>query len=135
MLTGADAIYVQEVIKEVFMAEYKELTSLNALNELIQASHQQPVLFFKHSNACPISSRAFGEFQKYLASDASAAVNNALIVVQHAREVSNQLAAITGVEHESPQAILVHGGKAVWDESHLAIKSDRLAEAVDKSSH
>jgi bacillithiol system protein YtxJ len=115
------------------MAEYKELTSLSALNELLQASHQQPVLFFKHSNTCGISSRAFSEFQKYLASEASAAVNNALIVVQHAREVSNQLAAITGVEHESPQAILVHEEKAVWDESHLAIKSDRLIKAVGKS--
>lgn len=119
--------------KKGFMAEYKELTSLTALNELLQASHQQPVLFFKHSNTCGISSRAFGEFQKYLATDASATVNNALIVVQTAREVSNQLANITGVEHESPQAILVHEGKAVWDESHLAIKSDRLIEAVGKS--
>lgn len=116
------------------MAEYKELTSLNALNELLQASHQQPVLFFKHSNTCGISSRAFSEFQKYLASDASAVVNNALIVVQQAREVSNQLAAITSVEHESPQAILVKDGKAVWDESHLALKSEALAAAVSRMS-
>lgn len=116
------------------MAEYKELTSLNALNELLQASHQQPVLFFKHSNACPISSRAFGEFQKYLASDASAAVNHALIVVQTAREVSDQLADALGIQHETPQAIIVRDGKAVWDESHFKLKSEVIANAVSQAS-
>lgn len=112
------------------MAEYQELTSLTALNDLLQTSHQQPVLFFKHSDTCGISSRAFGEFEKYLASEASATVKHALIVVQTAREVSNQLADITGVEHESPQAILVKEGKAVWDESHLNLKAEVLTAAI-----
>ncbi|MBI1760802.1 MAG: bacillithiol system redox-active protein YtxJ [Acidobacteria bacterium] len=114
------------------MPEYQELTSLAGLTDLLQASHQQPVLFFKHSNACPISSRALGEFEKYLASEASASVQHALIVVQTAREVSDQLERVTGIQHESPQAILVRNGRAVWDESHLAIKSDRLLKAVSK---
>ncbi len=118
--------------EQEFMADYQELTSLAALNELLQASHQQPVLFFKHSNTCPISARAYGEFEKYLASAASAAVQHALIVVQTARAVSNQLAALTGVTHESPQAILVHAGRAVWDESHFQLKSEVLAAAVQQ---
>lgn len=116
------------------MAEYKELTSLAALDELLQASHQQPVLFFKHSNACPISARAFGEFEKYLASETRADVRHALIVVQTAREVSDQLAEITGIQHESPQTILVRAGKAVWDESHFRLKSETIAAAVNQTS-
>lgn len=113
------------------MAEYQELTSISALDELLQASHQQPVLFFKHSNACPISSRALGEFQKYLASETNAAIKHALIVVQTARDVSNQLAAVIGIQHESPQAIIVRDGKAIWDESHFKLKSDVIAAAVN----
>lgn len=112
------------------MAVYHEITSLAALDQWLQASHQQPVLFFKHSNACPISTRALHEFEKYLDTEAAATVQHALIVVQTARAASNQLAAITGVEHESPQAILVRDGKAVWDESHLYLKSETLATAV-----
>ncbi len=115
------------------MADYQELTSLAALDALLQASHHQPVLFFKHSNTCPISTRAYGEFEKYLASAASAAVQHALIVVQRARAVSNQLADITGVEHESPQAILVRAGKAVWNESHFKLKNDVLVDAVNRN--
>jgi bacillithiol system protein YtxJ len=119
--------------KENSMAIYKELTSLAALNELLQASHQQPVLFFKHSNACPISSRAFGEFQQYLASEASATVQHALIVVQKARDVSDQLADAIGIQHETPQAIIVRDGKAIWDESHFKLKSDVIAAAVSQA--
>ncbi len=115
------------------MTNYQELTSLAALDALLLASHQQPVLFFKHSNTCPISTRAYGEFEKYLASAASAAVKHALIVVQTARAVSDHLAALTGVEHESPQAIIVRDGKAVWDESHFQLKCEVLAAAVSQA--
>jgi bacillithiol system protein YtxJ len=116
------------------MATYQKLTSLAALEELLQASHQQPVLFFKHSNACPISSRALSEFEQYLQSAATTAVAHALIIVQTARAVSNRLAELTGVQHESPQAILVRAGRVVWHDSHFALKADKLA-AVTANAH
>lgn len=115
------------------MANYQELLSINALDALLQTSHQQPVLFFKHSNTCPISSRALGEFEKYLTTAAQTGIKHALIVVQKARDVSNKLAAVTGIEHESPQAILVRDGKAVWDESHFKLKSDVIAVAIKQN--
>jgi bacillithiol system protein YtxJ len=112
------------------MANYRELTSLDALEEALQASHQQPVLFFKHSNTCPISAHAFAEFEKYLETEASVGLQHALIVVQKARAVSDRLATLTGVRHETPQAILVQNGKAVWDESHFSLRSTAIAQAV-----
>lgn len=112
------------------MAEFQEINSIAALKDVIQQSDKQPVLFFKHSNTCGISQRAFGEFERYLDSPESLAVRNYVIVVQTAREVSNELARLTAIQHESPQAILVHGGKAVWNDSHMALKTDRLKAAV-----
>ena len=112
------------------MATYRELTSLNELEEALQASHQQTVLFFKHSNSCPISARAFDEFEKYLQTEASANLQHVLIVVQKAREVSDRLEALTGVQHESPQVILVRNGKAVWDDSHFSLRSAAIAQAA-----
>lgn len=112
------------------MATYQEIHSLNELEAMLQTSHEQPVLFFKHSNACPISFRALGEFQKYLETEARPDVQHALIVVQKAREASNKLAAFTGIQHESPQVIIVRDGKPVWDESHFKLKSEALAAAA-----
>ncbi len=116
------------------MTQYQEIVSTESLAEALKSSEQQPVLFFKHSITCGISSRAFGEFQKYLGSPASAAVRNYVIVVQKARAASNALARLVEVRHESPQAIIVRNGRAVWSDSHLAIKSEKLAEAVNNAS-
>jgi bacillithiol system protein YtxJ len=88
------------------------------------------VLFFKHSNTCPISARALAEFEKYLQTSGSAKLQHALIVVQKARAVSDRLAELTGVPHETPQAILVQNGRAVWADSHFALQSATLAQAV-----
>jgi len=109
---------------------YDEIHSPAALAEMMRLSRQQAVLFFKHSRTCGISHRAFREFEHYLQSPESAGVRNCVIVVQTAREASNDLARLVGVEHESPQAILVRDGQAIWNDSHLALKSETLKAAV-----
>jgi bacillithiol system protein YtxJ len=113
------------------MTDFQEITSTVALAEALKSSDQQPVLFFKHSNTCGISQRAFGEFERYLESPESGKVQNCLIVVQTAREVSNELARQLSIEHESPQAILVSKQQAVWNDSHLALKSETLKAAIE----
>ncbi|MFN0107802.1 MAG: bacillithiol system redox-active protein YtxJ [Blastocatellia bacterium] len=115
------------------MAEFQEIVSTTELVELIGQSSEQPVLFFKHSDTCGISQRAFGEFERYLQSPESSAVLNCVIVIQTAREVSNELARLTAIQHESPQAILMRDGKAVWNDSHMALKSEKLKSAVSLS--
>jgi bacillithiol system protein YtxJ len=115
------------------MTEFQEIVSTAALAELMRQSSEKPVLFFKHSNSCGISQRAFGEFERYLQSPESSAVRNCVIVVQTARDVSNELARLTSVRHESPQAILVSGGRVIWNDSHLALKSESLKTAVSQN--
>jgi bacillithiol system protein YtxJ len=112
------------------MSTYQEILSTDTLSEVLKSSGQHPVLIFKHSNSCGVSGRAFGEFQKYLQSPESARVSNYVIVVQKARKASDELARLVGIQHESPQAIIVRDGHAVWNDSHLALKSGRLVEAV-----
>lgn len=112
---------------------YTEVTSTAVLAELMALSGQQPILFFKHSRTCGISDRAFREFERYLQSPESAQVRNCVIVVQNARQASNDLARLVSVEHESPQAILVRDGQAVWSDSHMALKSEALKTAVSQN--
>jgi bacillithiol system protein YtxJ len=53
-----------------------------------------------------------------------------LIVVQRARAASREVAARTGVRHESPQAFIIRNGQSVWTASHWNITSDAVADAL-----
>ena len=113
----------------VMRENLKELNSIEDLDTAIAESNKQPVLLFKHSLTCPISARAMREFESFL-DQAEPSVGYKLIVVQKAREVSNEAASRLGVRHESPQAVIVRRGREVWNTSHSRITAERLREAV-----
>jgi bacillithiol system protein YtxJ len=98
-----------------------------ALENLISDSNRKPIIVFKHSNACPISARAYREMQKL-----EDQVN--LLEVQAAPDVSRELATMTGVRHETPQVIVLRGGKAVWNVSHFDVKADNVVKALQSHS-
>ena len=104
--------------------KFLQIDDRNALDNLLTDSKQKPVIVFKHSNACSISSRAYREMEKV-----EADVN--ILVVQSAREVSRELANLTGVRHETPQVIVLRDGKAVWNASHFDVQAGAVVEAVE----
>ena len=97
------------------------------LDRLITDSNNKPVVIFKHSNACGISSAAYREMEKL-----EAQVN--LLEVQSARDVSRELADMTGIRHETPQVIVFKDGKAVWNASHFDVKVGAVLKAVESYS-
>jgi len=54
-----------------------------------------------------------------------------LLDVHQSRELSRELATLTGVEHESPQVIVLKNGKAVWNASHYGVKAGAVTEALE----
>ena len=104
-----------------------QIDDRTALDSLFADSKTKPVIVFKHSNACSISSRAYREMEQF-----EGQVN--ILVVQSAREVSRELANLTGVRHETPQVIVLRDGKAVWDASHFDVKATAVADAVASHS-
>jgi bacillithiol system protein YtxJ len=106
-----------------------ELHTIEELIQTLEESKTHPVLLFKHSNACPISSRAYREFQQYLQA-ADPEISYHLVVVQNARSVSNEIETRLNLQHESPQAILVKNGQEIWNASHNRITASTLAETV-----
>ncbi len=115
------------------MDNLKELRTIEELSLTLEQSIEKPVLLFKHSLTCPISARAFNEFQSYL-EQADSRVSYKLITVQTARAVSNEVAARLNVVHQSPQAILVRDGREVWNASHFDINVSSLARAIGSLS-
>ena len=107
--------------------KFFEIDDRTTLESLMTDSRQKPVIVFKHSNACSISSRAYREMEKV-----EADVN--ILVVQSAREVSRELANLTGVRHETPQVIVLRDGKAVWNASHFDVQAGAVAKALESHS-
>ena len=106
---------------------FATVTDAASLDELVTRSHDTPVVLFKHSTTCPISARAHNQMLKL---SGSMAGRISLLVVQNAREVSRRVAEQTGIQHESPQAIILRNGQAVWSASHFDITAEAVAQAV-----
>lgn len=97
------------------------------LNRLITDSRTKPVVIFKHSTACGISSAAYREMEKL-----EGQVN--LLEVQSARDVSREIADLTGIRHETPQVIVLKDGKAVWNASHFDVKAGAVLKALESNA-
>ncbi len=91
--------------------------------QLVAQSAQHPVILFKHDTSCPISQAAYRELQQ-LTQDV------ALIDVAREHDLSQELAERIGVQHESPQVLVIRDGHAVWSASQYAITHDAVAQAV-----
>lgn len=116
----------------VVVVEIERVDDLQALDRLLAASHATDVWIFKHSLICGVSSAALRPFERF-AGEAADGVRFAVIEIQRAREVSAAVADRLGVRHESPQALLVRDGEAVWHASHWAIDLDALRETATRT--
>lgn len=104
-------------------ARFTKIESNEKLDELFDTSNEKPVVLFKHSVTCPISSDVY-----YEVSNADAEIN--LVVVQTARNISNAIAERTGIRHESPQAIVLKNGQAVYHASHYDVTAEEISEKL-----
>lgn len=87
-------------------------------------------LVFKHSTTCPISARAHEAFLQWADGLGDEAVRLYRVHVIEDRPLSQRIADDTGVAHQSPQALLVRSGRALWHASHYAITGASLAAAT-----
>ncbi|WP_435925007.1 bacillithiol system redox-active protein YtxJ [Paenibacillus sp. DYY-L-2] len=108
------------------MSALARITSIDHLHSALSASSEQPLLLFKHSTRCPISKGAYRQMENYLNDAPNEKITYGLIYVVEDREVSNEAADKLGVKHESPQAILIKDGQAVWHTSHSRITEETL---------
>lgn len=104
---------------------WKQLTDLQQLKQLTEASFQFPVLFFKHSTRCSISVMALNRFQREWN---NTTVNPYFLDLLNYREISNQIAILFEVEHQSPQVLLIKDGDCLYHASHNAIDAKKINE-------
>jgi len=103
---------------------WNDLTDLGQLNEIIALSNEKPVAIFKHSTRCSVSRMALKQFENEF-NFSDKVTPYFLDLIAH-RDVSNEIANRFGVQHQSPQLILIKEGKAVYNASHSDIDAASL---------
>jgi bacillithiol system protein YtxJ len=105
---------------------FVKVTDTKAFGELADRSRERPVVIFKHSLTCPISAAAYDQMAEFPG-------EVALVEVQRARELSAEIENRLGVNHESPQVIVLRNGQVVWNASHFKITAEAVTRAVHDS--
>ncbi|MDB5274046.1 MAG: hypothetical protein JWO58_2413 [Chitinophagaceae bacterium] len=106
--------------------EWNQLSDIHQLDEIVKASASQPVLIFKHSTRCSISSTALDRLERsWNSSEVHGTQPYYLDLIQF-RDLSGAVVHKFDVEHQSPQALLIKNGSCVYHASHYDIRYPEL---------
>lgn len=108
-------------------SDFVPLDTLDALEDAIARSEREPVVLFKHSSLCGLSARA----RRKLNDLAGGTPPVYEVVVQRRRELSNDIEQRFGIRHETPQVIVLHRRRPVFDASHHRVSAETVRQAVD----
>ncbi|MDR6967270.1 bacillithiol system protein YtxJ [Flavobacterium arsenatis] len=108
--------------------DWNTLNDVKQLNQIVEESAENPVLIFKHSTRCSISRFALKQFENEF--DLVGKVKPYFLDLLNYREISNEIAQRFGVQHQSPQIIVIKNGVAVYDTSHDSIEASALKRFV-----
>lgn len=108
---------------------WQPLTQDDQLEEIREESFQQPVIIYKHSTTCSISGMALNRLERNW--DASLAhVKVYYLDLLSYRSISNEVANVFQVYHESPQILLIKDGQVVHNASHMGISVTSIIAAL-----
>lgn len=108
------------------MPKWKEITTIEEWNDLLNRSVEVPAVILKHSTACPVSASALEEYEEYLGKQPREEISYYLVKVIESRPVSNQIAEDLGVKHASPQIIYFKNKESVWNTSHWSVTAKHM---------
>ncbi|OWK73888.1 thioredoxin family protein [Flavobacteriaceae bacterium JJC] len=90
------------------------------LNKAIEESSEKRVAIFKHSTRCFISKTVLKNFEREV-QNSDKNVSYYFLDLLAYRHISNKIADDFGVQHQSPQLIVLENGIAVNNASHQGI--------------
>ena len=109
--------------------DWKPLTNIDELSEIVDRSHHVPCLIFKHSTRCSISFMAKHRLEAKWDFPASQLEPYYLDLINY-RPISNEISDRFQVYHESPQILLIINGECIHDASHLDISVEEIRETL-----
>lgn len=100
---------------------WNPLEDIKQLDLIDEASAITPILIFKHSTRCSISSTALNRLERNWKPEDSKMLQPYFLDLLSYRSISNAIADRYAIAHESPQIIIIENGKAIYHASHTAI--------------
>ncbi len=101
------------------------LTNEEQLHQIKINSNTRPQVIFKHSTRCSISSMAKNRLEK---SNQPAEIDFYFLDLIKYRPISNKIAEVFNVYHQSPQILVIKSGDCTYDESHSGIDMEEIIE-------
>jgi len=106
-----------------------DLKSPLELEKLQHLSHEgEGVLIFKHSTRCGVSSWVWRQFESEW--DGSLNIPVYFLDLLKNRDLSNKIAEMFGVRHESPQLIWLKNGRVSHHASHSAVSVSDIKSRI-----
>jgi bacillithiol system protein YtxJ len=106
------------------------LTSEAQLQEITAKSFVKPQVIFKYSSRCAVSSLVKARLERNYQPVEIDFYFLDLFAHRSHRSISNEIAAVFNVSHESPQLLLIKKGECVYEESHSGIN---MQETIEQS--
>ena len=104
------------------------LNDINQLDEIIAESKFKPVIIFKHSTSCSISRMALKGFERDFNFGDEVLVY--FLDLLNFRDISNKIAAVFDVIHQSPQILIIKDGNSIFNASHENIDVTTLKDTL-----
>ncbi len=103
------------------------LQTESQLEDIKAKSAGRPQLIFKHSTRCSTSALVKGRLER---AEKPEAIDFYYLDLINYRPISNKVADLFRIDHESPQVLLIRDGQCVYDESHMGITMADIVDAV-----
>lgn len=104
------------------------ITTVEELKQAIAETENVDGLFFKHSTRCNISAMALNGFENQWEQNEKCELYF-IDLIAH-RDVSNALSELSGVEHQSPQVIVINKKEAIYTASHNGISARHIKKSI-----
>jgi bacillithiol system protein YtxJ len=109
---------------------WNKLTEASQIQEIKTLSEQKPVMIFKHSTRCSISSMSLDRLIRKWKEMDSEKVTPYYLDLIASRQLSDLVAKEFLIPHESPQVLLIKDGKVIHTASHFDISYADLLERI-----
>lgn len=111
------------------MLNWSELQSADQLEQIKLESLITPVVIFKHSTRCNISSMVKDRLERKWNMINVPAKAYYLDLLNY-REISNQIASDFEIEHQSPQMLIISSGDCRFHSSHNEIDVNQILDQL-----
>lgn len=108
---------------------WNQLNNADQITLIDTESNNVSVLIFKHSTRCSISSTSLNRIESSWKQGDENKLKPYLLDLIRFRAASNAIAEHYGIEHQSPQVLVIKNGRCIYSESHLGISYRTLINA------